>query len=110
MVGGRLYLASRTTLDVYDVAQNRWSSGRPLDRDQSFGGGDALKAKFYVVGGYQVRATSEYVPATDRWRARAQIPEAFTGDAFVRATRIVVDGKARLAILGGLGHHWQWTP
>jgi hypothetical protein len=110
VVGGRLYLASRTRLDVYDVAKNSWSSGPPLAQDQSVGGGDAVKAKFYVVGGFGLQTTSEFDPATNRWRTRAPIPDQFAGQVFVRAARVVVDGQVRLAVLGGLGHHWQWAP
>ena len=109
-VGGRLYLASATRLDVYDVAQNRWSSGPPLSPNQSFGGGDAVKAKVYVVGGSGQQTTSEFDPATNRWRTRAPVPDQFAGSPFVRAARVVVDGQPRLAVLGGLGHHWQWAP
>jgi hypothetical protein len=114
VVGGRLYLASLNgsfnRLDVYDVARNRWSSGPSLSSDQVQGGGDAVKAKFYVVGGDGSQAMSEFDPATNSWRFRAPIPEQFSGSAWVRAARIVVDGQPRLAILGGLGHHWQWAP
>jgi hypothetical protein len=110
VVGGRLYLAAFNRLDVYDVAQNRWSSGPALSPSQTLGGGDAVKAKFYVVGGGDVRTMSEFDPATNRWRTRAPIPEQFAGSPWVRATRVVVDGQPRLAILGGLGHHWQWAP
>ncbi len=110
VVGGRLYLASSNRLDVYDVATNSWSSGPPLAQNQSAGGGDAVKAKFYVVGGFGLQTTSEYDPATNRWRTRAPVPDQFAGAVFARAARVVVDGQPRLAVLGGLGHHWQWAP
>ena len=124
VIGGQLYLAGGavTNLDTYDPARNRWLGRQPLDRVRYSAGGDAVKGRLYVVGGNMLkpdstwgtsRATSEYDPVTNVWRARAQIPELFLGRLFytrVSGTRVVVDGQARLAILGGHGHHWQWAP
>ena len=79
--------------------------------------GGAVKGKLYVVGGLmlrpdgawgQSRATSEFDPASRRWLNRAQLPEVFGAD--IRATRVVIGGQVRLAILGGFGHHYHWAP
>jgi hypothetical protein len=56
----------------------------------------------------QSRAMTEYDPATNTWVNRAQVPELF--GPVIRATRVVIGGQARLAILGGFGHHYQWAP
>ncbi len=122
VIGGQLYVAGGLVpnLDAYDPAHNRWLGRQPLDRARIVAGGDAVKGKLYVVAGRMLkpdgtwgtsRATSEYDPATNLWRARAQIPELFpTWTSGTRGTRVVVGGQARLAVLGGYGHHWQWAP
>jgi hypothetical protein len=119
-IGGKLYVAGtggQTEVDIYDPATDTWSSGTPLGRPRQLVGGDAVKAKLYLVGGETEdatpsRATNQYDPATNSWTARAQVPEAFdiTSVNYVRGTRIMVGGQPRLAILGSYGHHWQYVP
>jgi hypothetical protein len=119
-IGGKLYVAGtggQTEVDIYDPATDTWSSGTPLGRPRRLVGGDAVKAKLYLVGGETEdatpsRATNQYDPATNSWTARAQVPEAFdiTSVNYVRGTRIMVGGQPRLAILGSYGHHWQYAP
>lgn len=122
-IGGMLYLAGGNlpNLDAYDVATNRWSARAQLQPARAWAGGDAVKAKLYVAGGFTpagdggfavTRDVSEYDPATNTWRNRARLPVAFPANigTRVRATQVRVGGQPRLAVVGGFGDHWQWTP
>ena len=72
--------------------------------------GATLGAKLYVVGGFQenadgsivgaVRSTSVYHPATDTWTNKAPMP---TARSRIATSRVVVNGKARLEVVGGPG-------
>jgi N-acetylneuraminic acid mutarotase len=119
MIGGKAYVTAggSAALDSYDPATGVWRGWQPLARARLGAAGDAVKGKLYVVGGYmrkpdltlgESRAMTEYNPATNTWVNRAQVPELF--GPVIRATRVVIDGQARLAILGGFGHHYQWAP
>jgi hypothetical protein len=119
VIGGLAYVTAGgdAALDSYEFATGISRTGQPLDRKRLYAAGDAVKGKLYVAGGQmlrpdgnwgQSRALSEYDPATRRWLNRAQVPEVFGVD--IRATRVVIGGQARLAILGGFGHHYHWAP
>jgi hypothetical protein len=119
-IGGKLYVAAggSNALDAYDPGTGVWRGWQPLDRARRLSAGDAVKGKLYVAGGLmlkpdgtwgQSRALSEYNPTTNTWQNRAQVPELFYRNE-IRATRVMIGGQARLAILGGFGTHYQWAP
>ena len=119
LIAGKAYVTAggSAALDSYDFATGTWRGWQALARARQSAAGDAVAGKLYVVGGLMQkpdlsygdsRALSEYDPATFRWVNRAQVPEVFGPD--IRAVRVVIDGQARLAILGGFGHHYQWAP
>jgi hypothetical protein len=119
MIGGRAYVTAggSAALDSYEFATGISRSNQPLARARQGAAGDAVKGNLYVVGGLmqkpdftwgQSRAMTEYDSTTRRWVNRAQVPEVFGVD--IRATRVVIGGQARLAILGGFGKHYQWAP
>ena len=119
MIEGLVYLTAggSAALDSYDPAAGTWRGWQPLARARMAATGDAVKGKLYVVGGLmqkpdlswgQSRAMTEYDPTTRRWLNRAQVPDVF--GQYIRATRVVVGGQARLAILGGFGSHYHWAP
>lgn len=119
-LAGRVYVTAGgvAALDSYDPATGEWRGWQPLPRARREAAGDAVQGKLYVVAGLmrkpdgtwgRSRATSEYDPSTNSWRNRAQVPELFEFDG-VSATRVAVGGQARLAVIGGFGHHYQWSP
>lgn len=118
-IGGKAYVTAggSDALDSYDPATRVWRGWNPLDRARRGAAGDAVMAKLYVVGGQmlrpdgewgQSRALSEYTPASNSWDNRAQVPQVFAWG--IRATRVMLGGQARLAILGDWGTHYQWAP
>jgi hypothetical protein len=118
-IGGRAYVTAggSAALDSYEFATGVSRTGQPLARARQGAAGDAVNGRLYVVGGLmqkpdftwgQSRAMTEWDSATMRWLNRAQVPEVFGVD--IRATRVVIGGQARLAILGGFGHHYHWAP
>jgi hypothetical protein len=119
-LGGKVYVTAggAAALDAYDPGTGGWRGWQPLPRARSGAAGDAVKGGLYVVGGWMLksdgtwgvsRATSEYNPATNTWVNRAQVPELFEWNG-VSAARVVIGGQARLAVIGGFGHHYQWAP
>jgi hypothetical protein len=116
-IGGKLYAAAENVTDVYDPATNRWSTGRtePLSGDYVLGGG-AVGARLYVVLSQEnpstpATATFAYDAASDQWSSRAPLPDPFAPNFDgMRGARVVVGGQLRLAVVGGFGAHWQYTP
>lgn len=90
--------APRATLEIYDIATDRWRFAAPAPEALHHPGAAALGGKVYLVGGYDTRGAVdslwEYDPATDRWQRRAPLPTARGALAVV-----VLDGK--LYALGG---------
>lgn len=73
------------TVDVYDPANNTWSSARPLLLARNHHASAAVGGKLYVIGGRvssafisgtsnNVDLVEAYDPATDLWTARARMP------------------------------------
>jgi N-acetylneuraminic acid mutarotase len=125
-IGRKLYFTGANTpssgggarFTVYDPATNRWMSKAPLPRARKLGAGVALGAKLYVIGGMQrnsdgtitqVRTTSVYDPATNAWTNRAPMPTMRSGFS---ASRVVLNGKARIEVVGGSrpGNNLQYMP
>ena len=108
-IGGKLYVTGGSSqLDVYDPVANSWSARAAMPLRRWMAAGATLGAKLYVIGGFQentdgsivsaVRTTSVYDPATNSWTNKAPMPSARSG---IAASRVVVNGKARLEVVGG---------
>ena len=108
-IGGKLYVTGGSSqLDVYDPVANSWSARAAMPLRRWMAAGATLGAKLYVIGGFQentdgsivsaVRTTSVYDPATNSWTNKAPMPSARFG---IAASRVVVNGKARLEVVGG---------
>lgn len=117
-LAGRIYVTAgdAAELDAYDPSTGVWSGRQPLARPRSGAAGDAVAGKLYVAGGRMLkpdgtwgmsRAMSQYDPSTNTWTNRAQLPGILPD---IRATRVRIGGQARLAVLGGYGTHYQWSP
>jgi N-acetylneuraminic acid mutarotase len=121
-IGGKFYVAGgeySAVVEVYDPAGNRWETRKSMPKRRWGGAGTTLGAKLYVTGGSQqdldggdirsVRTTLVYDPATDRWSWKAPMPERRDG---ISASRVTVDGKARLEVVGGSrpGNNLQYLP
>jgi Kelch motif len=134
VVDGRFYLfggGSRTQISVYDPATNQWTiRGQiPLGHAPRIQSQRAvtLGGRIYLVGGverllddtYLPLRTSIYDPATGAWLSKAPMPIA---QETMAATRVLVDGRARIAVMTGLQvmvsrsdstndqHNWQYMP
>ena len=101
VIGGKLYVVggfrgaqSVADLDVYDPATDSWTTRAPMP---TAGGaiGTALEGKLYVLAG-----TNAYVydPGTNTWKSIAKPASGHDG-----VVRVVINGKAKLLAIGGLG-------
>ena len=119
VIGGKLYATGGPSggLLVYDPATNGWTSKASLPGRRWNGAGVALAGKLYILGGFEqdgddfrlVRKTSVYDPATNTWSNKAVMP---THRRHFSASRVVVDGQARIDAVGGVrpGNNLQYTP
>jgi N-acetylneuraminic acid mutarotase len=123
VIGGKFYVAGGREndgrrLDVYDPGTNTWTSRAPMPNGRRSVAGVALGGKLYVIGGLVrnsngtesvVRTTSVYDPGSNTWSHVAPLPAA---SANYLATRVVVDGSARIEAVGGAGagNNLQFTP
>lgn len=91
------------TVEVYDVSQNLWNVGTPMQYNRSRLGAEAVSDKIYAMGGTQhivmmppgaFSLNEEYDSVTDKWTLKAVMPisRASFGTA-------VVDGK--IYVIGG---------
>jgi N-acetylneuraminic acid mutarotase len=133
VIGGKFYTFggdNRRQIRVYDPATNRWTGrvaipGEHAPRVQSQRV-VVLGDKLYLVGGvvfllddtYRPFPTSVYDPATQTWTHKAAMPVA---QPTLAATRVVVDGEARIEVLSGeplpgpgrrepVHRNWQYIP
>jgi len=119
-VMGARHWSGEVWFAVYDPATNLWTrltngfaSARPGAASAVLGG------KLYVIGGMRYNATKDawdtlavtirYDPATALWTRRADLPSPRAG---MTASRIFLDGKARIEVVGGSrpGNNLQYTP
>jgi len=127
VIGGKLYFTGANSLQdgggarftVYDPATKQFTAKTPLSKARTSGAGYAtLGAKLYIFGGFErqsdgsllnVRTTRVYDPATDSWSAGAPMPTLRLG---IAATRVVLNGKARIEVVGGPkpGNNLQYLP
>lgn len=119
-IGGKLYATGGRfgTLLVYDPATNQWTSRAPLTRAPRRPAGLALGGKLYIVGGLEdsggefptpSRRTSVYDPTSNTWTELAPMP---TPRSDFAAARVVVNGRPRLQVVGGVrpGNNLQYVP
>ena len=106
---------------VYDPATNKWTKltngfARP---GRSGAASAVLGGKLYAIGGMRYNAATDawdtlavtisYDPATRLWTRHADLPSPRAGMA---ASRIFLNGKARIELVGGSrpGNNLQYTP
>jgi hypothetical protein len=107
-VNGKLYLlggypANRVTarsVQVYDIAADRWELGPPLPLPNNHGMAAGVNGKVYLIGGQTLADSPTYVdtvyeldPAQGTWVEKARMPTArSSGVAIVHAGKIYVAG------------------
>jgi N-acetylneuraminic acid mutarotase len=104
---GKLYLlggypASRQTVrtvQIYDVASDRWALGPPLPQPNNHGMAASVNGRIYLIGGQRTADDPSYVdtvyeldPATGAWVEKARMPTARSG-----GVAVVHDGKIYVA-------------
>ena len=109
----KFYVTDGKVLEVYDPATNTWSKKAPPPSGRSRFTSASVNNKLYVVGGFYGGAVSGrvdvYDPVTNAWTKKAPIPRLEAG---LSAGRVVVNGQARLEVVGGLrpGNNLQYVP
>jgi hypothetical protein len=117
-VGGKLYLVEDLgAMDVYDIATNSWATGpeRPVRRCTP--ASTTFQAKLYLVGCRDdfdesgVWPMLVFDPKVGSWSQAAAPTVAATGHRWT-LSRVVVNGQARLELVGGArpGNNWQYVP
>jgi N-acetylneuraminic acid mutarotase len=106
-LNGKLYLlggypSSRQTIrtvQIYDIASDRWQLGPQLPQLNNHGMAAALNGKVYLIGGQTTADGESYVdtvyeldPASGAWVEKARMPTARSG-----GVAIVHDGKIYVA-------------
>ena len=101
VLGG--YPSSRVTVrtvQIYDIASNRWELGPQLPQPNNHGMAAAVNGKIYLIGGQLTADQEGYVntvyeldPALGTWVAKATMPTARSGGvAVVHGGKIYVAG------------------
>jgi len=93
-IGGKLYLANGNQVEVYDPASDQWSVKTTAVDVGSLNTSATLAAKLYVFGS----ATFVYNPTSNAWTRLATPPTDMFGRS---AARVVLNGKARIEVVGG---------
>ena len=128
---GKLYLlggypATRITartVQVYDIASNRWELGPQLPQPNNHGMAASVNGKIYLIGGQTTADDPSYVstvyeldPATGVWVAKAPMPTArSSGVAVVHNGKIYVAGGrpprgSDFAVYDPATNAWQVLP
>ena len=105
---GRLYLLggypsnrqTARTVQVYDIASDRWELGPPLPQPNNHGMAAGVNGKIYLIGGQTMADSPTYVdtvyeldPGRGTWVEKARMPTARSGGvAVVHGSRIYVAG------------------
>ena len=105
---GKLYLLggypsnrqTARTVQVYDIATDRWELGPPLPVPNNHGMAAGVNGKIYLIGGQRDADSPTYVdtvyeldPARGTWVEKARMPTArSSGVAVVHGSRIYVAG------------------
>ena len=119
-VMGGMHWSDQAWFAVYDPATDRWTKLTTGFAYPRYGAASAVVgAKLYVVGGSRYNAgtdgfdilavTVRYDPTTGTWTRRADLPSP---RADMTASRVFLDGKARIELVGGsgTGNNLQYTP
>jgi N-acetylneuraminic acid mutarotase len=122
VIDGKFYVMTSNAVyfAVYDPATNRWTPLNALGGGPRYGAASAVVGgKLYVFGGWRydtstgardtLATTVRYDAATRTWVQRADLPGPRTG---IAASRIFLNGKARIEVVGGsgTGNNLQYTP
>ncbi|MET0396762.1 MAG: kelch repeat-containing protein [Longimicrobiaceae bacterium] len=128
---GKLYLlggypASRQTVrtvQVYDIASDRWALGPQLPQPNNHGMAAAVNGKVYLIGGQLTADQEGYVdtvyeldPATGAWVEKARMPTARSGGvAVVHGGKIYVAGGrvprgSDFAVYDPAADRWEVLP
>ncbi|HEV3378169.1 MAG TPA: kelch repeat-containing protein [Thermoleophilaceae bacterium] len=111
VIGGRIYAVAggpnpfpedqppTRTVEVFDIASERWSSAAPIPTPRHHAGAAALDGRLYVAGGrrtgdYTMSSVERFDPRANRWERLAPLPLG-VGDL-----RVVAAG-GRVIALGG---------
>jgi N-acetylneuraminic acid mutarotase len=119
-VMGGMYWSGGAWFAVYDPATNKWTKLTTGFAKSRYGAASAvIGSKLYVIGGTRYNANTDgfdilavtvrYDPTTGTWMRRADLPSPRTS---IAASRVYLDGKARIEVLGGsgTGNNLQYTP
>jgi N-acetylneuraminic acid mutarotase len=116
---GKKFYAVGDHVEVYDPANNQWTTKRDPTRSPSGGGGAAeMLSRIYVAGGVGwdsvgnwvgLRSLWMYDPSVGDWTRRASLP---TGRYGVAAAKVFINGQPRMEVVGGLrpGNNLQYIP
>ena len=85
VVGGNVLAVSQAsrvnTLEIYDPATDRWTTGAPMPTARSYTAVQAIDGKLYVAGGHNgansnqfLRTLEVYDPATNTWASKSPMP------------------------------------
>jgi N-acetylneuraminic acid mutarotase len=93
---------TKNTVQVYDIASDKWQLGPPLPQPNNHGMAAAVNGKIYLIGGQTtddqngataVNTVYELDPAVGAWVQKAPMPTARSGGvAVVNAGKIYVAG------------------
>jgi N-acetylneuraminic acid mutarotase len=123
-IGNNIYVAAgrfggqnRTTFEIYDVVNDRWSAGPPVPTARSGVAAAALNNRFYLFGGEDLQsintfsANERFDPATNRWEQLEPMPTARHGlGAAVVGNSIYVVGGGPQAGLAFSRANERFTP
>ena len=94
-IGGKLYVTSGgNKVAVYDPATDQWTLKTTANQAEPIEAGTTLGGKLYGFG----TTTNVYNPATNAWTKLAPPP---TFRSRRSATRVVLNGRARIQVVGG---------
>ena len=115
VIDGRIFVAggggggmAGNELEVYDPANNRWSTLAPMACARNHMGGGLIGGKLYVAGGRPGNQTcvEEYDPALNVWAMKATMPTGRSGvaGAVVGDCLYVFGGEGNSADPNGIFH------
>ncbi len=103
VVGGGTASGNITTNQVYNAANNTWSTAAPLPASTAGGSAAVVKNILYIFGGYSgstsgtaVNAVWAYNPATNSWTAKSAMPTP-------RGSTTAVVNGTKVYVIGGNG-------
>ena len=113
------------TVQIYDIASDRWQLGPPLPQPNNHGMAAAVNGKIYLIGGQltddqqgasAVNTVYELDPAQGAWVEKARMPTARSGGvAVVQAGKIYVAGGrvphgSDFAVYDPAANQWEVLP